>query len=104
MLAVVRAVDADARDPDRAGDLAAVPVQLLEVVVARLLGVLQAAVDERVERLGRDRVAAARVCESGQNGSDPRWSSAAWSCSSRARFSAIGSPPSAMSSTRRAKA
>ena len=54
-LDVVRAVDRDARDPDRAGDAAAVAVELGEVGVAVLLGVLQAAVDEVVERAGRDR-------------------------------------------------
>ena len=53
-LDVVRAVDGDARDADRARDLLAVAAQLVEARVPRLLEILQAAVDERCERVARD--------------------------------------------------
>src|SRR6059058_1797923 len=63
MLCVVRAVHGNAGEPDGACDLLAVAAQLGEVGVGRLLGVLQAAVDERLERLARDAEALARVAQ-----------------------------------------
>ena len=56
-------VHGDAGDADGAGDLLAVAAQVREVRVARLLGVLEAAVHERGERVARDAVARARVGE-----------------------------------------
>ena len=60
---VVGAVDRQAREADRAGDLLAVAAQLGEVGVRLLLEILEAAVDERRERLARDAEALARVGE-----------------------------------------
>src|SRR5207244_8156292 len=44
-------------------DLLAVPAQVVEAPVARLLEILQAAVDERRERIAWDAVARARVVQ-----------------------------------------
>src|SRR6266516_2197782 len=60
-LRVLRAVDGDAGDADGAGDVLAVAMQLLEVVVAVALRVHQAAVDEIVQGSGRNRKLGARV-------------------------------------------
>ncbi len=50
-LDVLGAVHRDARDTDGAGDLFAIAAEIRKVGVARLLGVLQAAVHERRERV-----------------------------------------------------
>ena len=63
MRRVVGAVHRQAREADRAGDLLAVAAQLGEVGVRLLLEILEAAVDERRERLARDAEALARVGE-----------------------------------------
>src|SRR5437667_116023 len=60
-LLVLRPVDGDARDADRAGDAPAVAVQLLEGCVAGLPEILEAAVDQIVEGAVRNRIADARV-------------------------------------------
>ena len=62
-LDVVGAVDRDAGHADSAGDAPAVAVELGEVRVAVLLGVLQPAVHEVVQRVRRDLVARAGVGE-----------------------------------------
>src|SRR6185437_10505280 len=62
-LDVVAAVDGDARDSDGAGDLLAVPAQLVEGRVPLLREILEAAVDERAQRVARDAKALARVRE-----------------------------------------
>src|SRR5438874_2744165 len=62
-LAVARAVHRDAGDADRARDLLAVAAQLVEGRIPRLLEILQAAVDERSQRLARNPEALARVGE-----------------------------------------
>src|SRR5207247_1841150 len=54
-LRLVGSVNRDAGAPDRAGDAHAVSAQLVEIDIARLLRVLDAAVDQRQERVCRDR-------------------------------------------------
>ncbi len=62
-LDVVGAVDSDARNPDGAGDLRAVTAQLVEVRVARLVEILQAAVHECVQGTVGNGKTAARIGE-----------------------------------------
>ena len=99
------AVHRDARDADGPGDAPAVAAEILERRVPRLLGVLDAAVDEVVERLARDRIPAARVGERDEHRTRVRAVlQPTRSSSSRCRFAPFSRPgSSAMSSTPRAK-
>src|SRR5438094_8821955 len=63
VLRVARAVDRDACATDRARDLAAVVEQLVDVRVARLLEILQASFNERMQRFVGNCEAATRVAE-----------------------------------------
>src|SRR3989440_3960231 len=66
-LGLVGSIDRNARAPDRAGYARAVTAQLVEIRVARLFGVLNAAVDQRRERLPRDRESLPRVGKSDEH-------------------------------------
>src|SRR3989440_4088151 len=54
-LRLVGSINRDASAPDRAGDAHAVSAQLVEIDIARLLRVLDAAIDQRQKRVCRDR-------------------------------------------------
>ena len=66
-LLVLRPVDGDARDADRARDPPAIAVQLVERCVAGLPEILESAVDQVVEGAARNRIADARVRERDQH-------------------------------------
>src|SRR5947208_8400 len=66
-LGLVGSIDRNARAPDRPGDARAVTAQLVEIRVARLFGVLDAAVDQRRERLPRNRESFPRVGKSDEH-------------------------------------
>src|SRR5438477_2093575 len=66
-LGLVGSIDRNARAPDRPGDARAVTAQLVEIRVARLFGVLDAAVDQRRKRLPRNRESFPRVGKSDEH-------------------------------------
>jgi hypothetical protein len=84
--------------------VAAVAEQLVEIGVAALLGVLEAAVDEVVQRSSRNRVAGTGVRERDQDGIGGRSVEIRVQLLETGALLVVGSSPSAMSSTRRAKA
>src|SRR5437763_5865926 len=64
---LVGPIDADAGAPDRAGNPRAISAQVVEVRVARLLGVLNTAVDQRRQRVCRNRETSPSVGEGNEH-------------------------------------